>query len=255
MINSRQAIHSYFSIAACVIILFILLTGCNKENAPDCFQSAGTQQTVTRHLSPFHIIELNDYIQVELYDTSAYYIEITAPKNLIPDISTKVDDGKLIIANHNTCNVVRSFKHRIRVRIYAPEFPNIQNYGTGDISSINTLVSSFFKIENHHAAGTIRLKLHVDSCLIATHTGVSDCYLVGNCSKTQLFNQGLGVIDARNLISNQSFVNNSSINDVYVNSNDYLYGAIYYSGNIYYTGNPNHIDRSIQGSGSISSAN
>lgn len=251
--NKRPKHKSIIIIQATMVLVMIacLFLSCNKESAPDCFQTAGEYTTVARSLDEFSSIELNDYLQIELYDTTSFFVEITAPKNLIPDIETSVNNGKLKIDNKNTCNFVRSFKKKITVRIYAPEFSDIQNKGTGNITGLNTIQCSYFKLENRHAAGVIKVSLHVDSTLIATHTGVSDCYLTGISTRTSLFNQGLGVVDARNLISDYTFVNNSNINDIYVNCNAYLYAALYFSGNIYYTGNPNDIDKEIVGSGEL----
>lgn len=234
-----------------LLSIVLLLWSCNKESAPDCFKSAGEATTEKRELFPFTSIELNDYIQIELYDTTSYFVEITAPKNLIPEIETEVREGQLRVRNHNTCNFVRSFKKKLTVRIYAPAFPNIQNKGTGDITGINEIRSSYFKIENHHAAGAIRLQLNCDSTLIATHTGVCDIYLSGVSPKTSLFNQGYGVIDSRNLISSHVFINNSSISDVYAYSTEYLYASLRFSGNIYYLGHPNQVDSEIKGSGHL----
>jgi hypothetical protein len=91
----------------------------------------------------------------------------------------------------------------------------------------------------------------VDSVAINTHTGVANVTLQGQTQKAILFNQGLGVIDARNLITAEAYVNNSSINDVYVYSDGYLFGYIQFSGNIYYKGTPGLIDDEIIGSGKI----
>lgn len=252
-IKKYRIIKLYSNLTIWFIVLSIF--SCNKENAPDCFQTAGEFTTVKRDLESFQSIELNDYIQIELYDTTAYFVEIYAPKNLIPDIATDVSNSQLKIENKNTCNFVRSFKKKLTVRIYAPDFSDIQNKGTGDITGMNTIECSYVKIENRHAAGVIKLSLETDSVLIATHTGVSDCYLSGSSFKTSMFNQGLGIMDARNLSSEFTFVNNSSINDVYVNSNDYLYASLYFSGNIYYSGNPNLIQTDIKGSGALKRLN
>jgi hypothetical protein len=227
------------------------LLSCNKEKSPDCMQSAGKYETELRSLDDFEQIELRDYIQIELYDSTETFIEVTGPRNLLPDIKTDVSNGLLTIENKNTCNFVRSYKNKITVRIYAPSFPDIQNYGTGDVKSINTITSTYFKIENRKAGGTITLDLNVDSAALYTHTGVCDIKCKGTSTKTMLFNQGLGIIDARDLISTDSFVNNSSINNVYVNSNGYLFAFIQFSGNVYYTGTPNFIDTQIIGSGQV----
>lgn len=239
------------TISLCGIFIVLMTASCNKENAPDCFQMAGDFATVKRDIDDFNSIELRDYITIELYDSAETFIEITAPKNLIPEIETNVSNGTLKIENKNTCNFVRSFKKRITVRIYAPDFTDIQNFGTGDIHCVNTISSSFFKLENRKAAGEISLSLFVDSVSINTHTGVANVTLQGLASKTNLFNQGLGIIDARYLVTSEAYVNNSSINDVYVYSDGYLFGYIQFSGNIYYNGIPDQIDDDIEGSGNI----
>lgn len=245
-IQTYQSMMIFFLIAISLLVL-----GCNKENAPDCFQSAGEVTTVKRTIDSFEILELRDYVQIELYDTTEYFIEITAPRNLISDITTQVHENKLKIENRNTCNFVRSFKNRIRVRIYAPRFTNIQNYGTGDVSCANRITDPVFKIENRNAAGKIDLHIDADTATIATHTGVCDVKVSGTSLITNLFNQGLGIVDARELISTDAFVNNSSINDVYVNCNGYFFAYIVFSGNIFYNGNPNYIDQDIQGEGKL----
>ncbi len=229
----------------------VLLFACNKEHAPDCFQTAGIDTLVIREIGGFDQIELRDYIQYELYDSSAYMIELRGPRNLLPDIVTEINNGKLLIKNNNTCNFVRSFKKRLVVRIYSPQFHNIQNFSTGDITSINTINGDLFKIENRNAAGNITLSLITDTVVIASHTGVADVTLKGTCDELYLFNQGVGKLDAREIIASQSFVNNSSVNDVWVYAQNYLYAYIKYSGNIFYRGSPTQIDRTINGSGKL----
>ncbi|MCC6601076.1 MAG: DUF2807 domain-containing protein [Crocinitomicaceae bacterium] len=240
----------YATLIVC-IELIALLTGCNKENAPDCFKSAGDIKTVHRQTGFFNTIELHDFIQIELVDSNAHFVEITAPSNLIAKVSTEVSGSCLVVRNENTCNFVRSYKNRIIVRIFAPEFSSIQNYGTGDIVSKNQLSATYFKIENRHAAGRIELNLQTDSAAIYSHTGVCDVILRGNTFKVELFEQGLGFIDAKGLVSEQAFVNNSSINDIYVRAEAYLYAFILYSGNVYFTGEPEHIDSAVNGSGEL----
>lgn len=234
-----------------IVFIVCLFNACNREQAPDCFQTAGKETTIRRDIADFNSIELRDYLQIELCDSTEKFIEITGPQNLLPDILTDVDNEVLRISNSNTCNFVRSFKKKITIRIYAPEFPDIQNHGTGDITSVNKIECSFLKIENRNAAGTIRLNVDLDSIAIATHTGVTDAFISGQCDQTFLFNQGLGIIDTRNLISGGVFVNNSSINDVFVKTNGYMYAFIKFSGNIYYYGEPAQIDKNIFGSGEV----
>jgi hypothetical protein len=186
-----------------------------------------------------------------LCDTNFYGLLITAPGNLISDIETEVEAGKLTVRNTNKCNFVRSYKNRITIRICAPDFEDIQNYATGDVTTVNAIQGSRFSIDNRSAAGVQRLFLKVDTVNIATHTGVSDAIVRGECDVVYLFNQGVGEIDAAQLQSRSAYVNNSSLNDLYVNARDYLYVYIQLSGNVFYDGNTSSIDQLIEGNGAL----
>jgi len=243
-----------FSFMQAPIVAFTLLlcvVSCNKENAPDCFQSAGEYTTIERGLDSFVTVELNDYIQYELCEATFFGVVITAPRNLIPDIETEVKDGRLIIHNRNTCNFVRSFKKKITIRICAPSFTDVQNFSTGDIRTVNAMRSSKFLMENRDAAGVHQLEVDADTVIINTHTGVCDVVLQGRTQVVALFNQGLGTLDARAMSASMAFVNNSSVNKVFVNSTDYLFTVINSSGSVYYSGSPSLIDLEIQGQGQL----
>jgi len=234
-----------------LLLCLIVFTSCDKETAPDCFKKAGEEVTVRRELSAFNEIEITDYLFIELIQSADRHIEVVGPKNILPKIITEVSDEKLFIENTNTCNFVRSFKNRVTIKIYAPSFTYITNRGTGDIKSIGTLSGSYLKIENKHASGKIELNFEGDSLAAYTQTGVSEMLIKGEVTKVELFNQGLGLMDARDLRSHEAYVNNSTINDIYVNTDGYLFGRIDFSGNIYVRSNPTQIDQAITGSGKI----
>ena len=248
MKRSSYIVNGYWLLCVATLVAF---SACNREDAPDCFQSAGPYAKEERMLESFSVIELNDYIQYELCDTNFYGVLITAPGNLISDIETEVEAGKLTVRNTNKCNFVRSYKNRITIRICAPDFEDIQNYATGDVTTVNAIQGSRFSIDNRSAAGVQRLFLKVDTVNIATHTGVSDAIVRGECDVVYLFNQGVGEIDAAQLQSRSAYVNNSSLNDLYVNARDYLYVYIQLSGNVFYDGNTSSIDQLIEGNGAL----
>lgn len=243
--------RTYRLISLCILLSACFILSCNKPSAPDCVQRAGSYETELRTIESFSEIHLRDFIKVELYDSTETFVTIHAPRNLIPDIETRVEDGKLIIHNNNTCNMVRSFKNIITVRIYAPSFPYIYNAGTGDIVSVNTLRFNTIEIENRKAAGTIDLTLDVDTTRIFAHSGVADVIVRGNSVKSELFEQGLGWIHAQDLKSRYTFVNNSSLNEIRATADDYLFSYIKSSGNTYYSGSPNTIDQQRTGTGQL----
>lgn len=233
------------------ILVGFFLISCNKESAPDCFKSAGEETTVRRSIASFENLELEDYIHIELVDSSAFAIELSGPRNVLPKIITEVNENTLYIRNENTCNFVRSFKKLVTVRIYAPKIAHIENRGTGDIRSIGALNQEYLKLENRHASGTIHISFEGDSVAIFTHTGVSDVFLSGTAMKCELFNQGIGIIDAREMLVQQAFLNNSSINSIYAYSSDYLFSGINFSGNNYVFGHPSMIDEEDAAEGEL----
>ena len=147
---------------------------CNKENAPDCFKTAGEVQTETRDLGNFSKLELNSNLKYELVDTNFCGIEITGPKNLLPKIDAQLSDGVLKIENVNTCNFLRSFEHEIIVTLYFDSITNIQNFSTGSVVSLNELKARKLVLENKHANGKIELNLNCDTIYCGSPAGAND---------------------------------------------------------------------------------
>jgi hypothetical protein len=146
---------------------------------------------------------------------------------------------------------VRSFKKKITVRICSPNFTDIQNFSTGDVRTVSGIHSEKFLMDNRHAAGLHRIEVEADTVIINIHTGVCDVVVLGKAHTVALFNQGLGTLDGRAMNAAMAFVNNSSINSVYVNSTNYLFSFIKSSGSVYYSGAPFQIDSEIQGQGQL----
>lgn len=233
------------------ISLLVLFASCNKESAPDCFKKAGDKTLVKRSLKTFENLELHDHINIVIIQSDEHAVEIDGPENLLSKIETAVESGVLNISNANTCNFVRSFKNEITVKVYAPYIIDIQNRGTGDISTQDTLRYSYLKIENRHAAGTVRINFVGDSLIAYTHTGVADFILNGKVLKAELFNQGVGRIAAEGLKAEQTYINNSSINDIRAHCSGYLFAINYFSGDIFVVGDPENRDIVREGNGNI----
>ncbi len=235
-----------------LVVASLLLFGCDKEDAPDCFQKAGNEATVVRELDHrIRKIEITDMIELELVQSEENFIEITGPENLLPEIITEYSNGdELKISNDNTCNFVRSFKVKFTVRIYS-DVEEILNLGEGSITSINTIERDYFLLENEQTSGDIDLDFNCDSVFVLMHNGVSKIHLSGSAQETHLYHNGLGTFDASNLISEYTSVNQSSINDIHVHSNHYLFVYLSSRGNAYYSGSPSNIDLDREGSGEL----
>ena len=247
MVKLDLAIVSRFSVI-CAVWLFC---SCNKENAPDCFKTAGEVQTETRDLGSFSQLELNSNLKYELIDTNFCGIEITGPQNLLPKIDAQLSNGILKIENKNTCNFLRSFEHTITVKLYFDSLTNIQNFSTGNIVSLNELKGSKLVIENKHANGKVELYLNCDTLYCGSPAGVNDTFLFGHVNVAELYSDAFGITHAESLNANEVYINNSSLQPLYANATSYAFVRIEDAGNVVLTQIPNLYDLVRNGSGDL----
>jgi hypothetical protein len=102
-----------------ILIVFapivLLLTRCAKDEGI-CTGSTGKVISQERTALPFHSVEVYDNINLVLtQETSLTGITVEAGENLIEGITTKIDSGKLVIRNVNSCNWLRSFEVPVNV--------------------------------------------------------------------------------------------------------------------------------------------
>jgi hypothetical protein len=234
-----------------VLCALVLLCSCNKENAPDCFKTAGEVQTETRDLGNFTKLELNSNLKYELVDTNFCGIEITGPKNLLPKIDAQLSDGVLKIENVNTCNFLRSFEHEITVKLYFDSITNIQNFSTGSIVSLNEMKARKLVIENKHANGKVELYLNCDTIYCGSPAGANDSYLKGTVQVAELYSDAYGIIHAEDLNANQVYINNSSLQPIYAKANAYAFIRIEDAGDVVLKQTPALYDFVRNGSGEL----
>jgi hypothetical protein len=149
-----------------VCLFSSLVLGCNKPNSPDCFQVAGVPQIEWRTLSDFDEIEISDNIDVYLEDSDEEKIKVEGPSNLLPEIKTEIENNILKITNDNTCNFVRSYKHKYIVTLYSKNIRRIINRGTGVLKSVQKLRGNYLFIENNPTlCGTNKKAVLESKCL------------------------------------------------------------------------------------------
>lgn len=232
-----------------VFAAILLLWSCNKENAPDLFKAAGPVVIESREVETFTQLALYDNIDYELIDTNFCKVEIEAPKNLIPKITTVVSNGVLTVENTNTCNFVRSYQNRIIVRLYFNSLEYIENHCTGSVNTSAPLHAPVFTIDNKHSNGQVNLNLIGDSITCNAPTGAAEIWLSGTTRKVLLYSNSYGIIHANEMQAQQAYINNSSLQPIYANATDYVFALIEYRGNIELSSAPNFYDYVRNGEG------
>ena len=82
-------------------------------------------------IADFHVLELNDRIDLVLEERAVGTLSVEAGRNLLGQVETEVRESMLVISDRNTCNWVRSFKPRITVRVsdFSGRFPHTERHG------------------------------------------------------------------------------------------------------------------------------
>jgi hypothetical protein len=243
----RFLIYKILMLVSCLLFL----SSCKKENMCDCMKSTGEVTSESRTLGNFNQIELNDNINLILTQDTVNSVKIQAGKHLLKLIKTDINNGMLYIKNDNRCNWVRSYKKEIYAYLHFKNLINLTNHGSGDISSTDTIRSNIIYIENRDGSGTIHLTIRSEQSYIKEHLGPADFYISGKTSYNYIWAAGYGIMDCRNLLSDDALVVNRGTNSCYVNVKNSLIAEIDYTGNIYYSGEPKTISTKIEGTGKL----
>ena len=235
----------------CFIFGVLFLVSCNKESAPDYLQTTGEIINVERDVADFTEIEIYHKINLFITQDTINHLRIEAGKNLIPDISTEVKNGKLIIKNTNKFNFLRSYNKEINVFVSCKNLTHLIYNGAGNISSTNTLNNSNFNFDCNKGTGTVELSVKANEGHFNFHTGQCDIILHGEIGLNYLYQAGNGYTNAEDLKTGYTFVTNKGTNDLKINVSHVLFAKIYYLGNIYYKGNPTEVGSEITDKGQL----
>ena len=97
--------------------IILSLISCRKDNTFNCFVRSGEIIKEERLVEEFSSLHIYDEFEVFFINGSVEKLTIEGGKNLIPGISTKVEDNKLTIRNEIKCDWIRSYKNRIKIHI------------------------------------------------------------------------------------------------------------------------------------------
>lgn len=234
-----------------ILLIGLLLLGCDKESAWNCTKKSGTTILEERTPGAFVSVKATGKMDITYRYAASEYVEIEFGKNVVGDITTHVQNGRLYIENQTSCNWVRNMSKTPKVIIYAPHLTYLENRIAGDILFADTLKSNVFHYEQWDANGVVNMTVVTENLKVFAHTGYVEIEVKGKTEIAELYSASVTTFDAANLIAESALVNNSSTYDITCFTNQYLYGAINSSGSIYYHGAPLEIDTDIDGSGVV----
>lgn len=252
--TQRKAMLSMSHSHLCLLlfgVIAVLNSSCEKDHMLDCFKGTGSVETESRSAPAFNRVYVYDNVDAEIYPGHDFKIEVTAGSKLIESITTEVKDNVLYIHNENKCNWVRSFKNEFKAKVWLPDMVELNAYGSGDVTLKDTIRANEFVYNNWAATGDILMLFNTGSARPNIHTGSANITLRGHIGVLYLYNNGVGVVDARDCESDIIFTESLAPNNQYVNANHELDVKISYTGDIYYNGNPSTIKKQGVGTGRL----
>ena len=233
----------------CLISFGLLFNTCDKENQFDCFKTTGKETSVTRNLDTFDKILVFDKLEVILIEGPLHSVRLEGGENVLSLVKTEVKGGQLEISNHNTCNVVRSYKRKIKVYVTAPKYSEITHRGVGEINSFDTLHADhlIYRVLN---SGNLRLTVD-NAQMSGVLNGMGDFNCSGKSDHHTVNANGECHVNCGNLTTKNSDYLLKISGPSYVNVSSELKVIIRNTGNVYYTGNPSQITKDITGTGKL----
>lgn len=214
------------------IISIFLIFACDSEDAGNCFQKSGsiTQQEII--VDSFDKILVNRDIELILKEGINQKVIVETGANLLNDVEAIVLNGKLILTDNNSCNLVRNYGVT-KVYITSPNITEIRSSTQYDISSDGVLTypdlsifSDDFFVPDSFTVGDFKLQINNNSFQLVFNN-ISNCFISGETSNLNItFAAGTSRFEGRNLIAQNVTIWNRSSNDMIVNPQQSISGLI-----------------------------
>lgn len=207
-----------------LIAILLSLISCEKE-------------TKTFHYSfaTLQMLTVDNDVSVRLIQDSANYIEISGPSKSVDNVIPDIQGDTITISNRKPSP---DYFEEIWADIHFTDFKRLFLRNGGDVINLDTLKFSSFSISSNGAMGDVRISLNCDNLSIGISTGSLSILLEGNAKNTRIWTTAPGLVDTRNLKSENISCNNSSSNNCYVWATKKLDAKCGYLGKIFYRGLP-----------------
>jgi len=221
------------------LMLILSFFGCTSENAPDCFQKAGDLVKREITLENFETITVFEGIKVVIKESDTQKIEIETGEYLKNDISAEVIDGRLILRNDNSCNLVRDFG-LTTVYISSPNISEIRSSTSLSVISDGVLnypdmllySEDFIEPETATTDGVFDLEVNSTKLNVVAN-GLAYFKLKGKVKNLYItFASGDCRLEAEGLIADHVVLFHRSSNDMLVNPQETLRGKLISTGNV-----------------------
>ncbi len=229
-------------IAALVALLF---TSCNQVF--DGIKGNGNVQTEQRKIAEtFTKISVNRGLEVIVEQGDEVSVEVEADENLLSHITTKVENGTLIVTTDQ--NIYSAQSEIIKVKM--PVIESLEASGGSTLSSNETLKGLNLVVKSN-SGSEIDATVEFDN-IISESTSGSNISLTGIALKYNSSSSSGSETDAKNLLANEVISESTSGSSSEVHPIISLNAKASSGASIEYDGTPKNISKEENSGGSVS---
>ena len=234
-----------------VTLIALLFSSCKYSNDSDIFgksiTGSGNVTTENRIVQgDFKSVEVSNAIELTIEQSDKTEITVEADDNLQKSITTKVENGVLIIAcDYSSFTNVKSRK----VNVKMPVIDGLESSSASSIQSKNTLKGEKLLVKAS-SASTINLSLEFDAISCKSSSG-STVNIDGKTLKLESKSSSGSTINANDLLANEVIADASSGSSINVHPILSLNAEASSGSSINYNILPKTIQKSTSSGGSI----
>lgn len=209
------------------------------------------QSEESRQVSGFHGIASAGPFDVHVKIDGTESLKISASSDIMGEIETKVEDGKLEIKlKHHDWG--RNHIGRIDIYVTAKSLSSLANAGSGSIK-VDGVISGENVTINLSGSGSIFSAVKSGN-FHASISGSGSMHLSGSASETKLSIAGSGEMNAKEFKTGSASVAIAGSGSAYFAAEKEISASIVGSGNVVYTGSATISSNKTIGSGRVSKA-
>lgn len=231
------------------IFCVFLISACDKEDAPNCFQTTG--DIIQKEIEVEAFEELIVYGRIKLYieQGAEHKVVVEAGNNLIGNVSAVVEHGRLNLRNSDNCNLFRDY-NTTNIYVTVPNLTWLQNASNNTIESIGTLNFPVIwlrslnqeKDPEIYTNGDFNLNL-VSDLIRVTGDHYSNYFLTGSTDYLNLYiADGDGRFEGAGLVAGTVEIQHRGTNKLFVNPLNELKGEIRSTGDVISVNRPSIVN-------------
>jgi PBP1b-binding outer membrane lipoprotein LpoB len=222
-----------------ILIVSMLLAGCSvlTNAGVKVITPSNVNTSENRDVSGFNAIDFSTIGKINVMQGDKESLNISGPDNLVPEISTTVNNGTLMIKNKEniTINPLNN-ENPLVFTIVVKDLTSLNLSGAGDVQ-IETLSTPSLDI-NMSGAGKVQQNQITTDNLKLIISGVGGIDITGQATQATIDISGAGSVNAPDLKIQTANVTISGLGGATVWVTDQLTGDISGAGSVSYYGTP-----------------